>query len=84
MQEAMKFAGLPDQLVVTAFSAGGFGTAPLTDDIMRLFPGCKDVTSCMDGGSCSTTASGIRPSRSGAPFQRSRIGCCPPTSLWTR
>jgi hypothetical protein len=50
MQEAMKFVGSPDQLVVTGFSAGGFGTALLTDDIMRLFPDCMDVTSCVDGG----------------------------------
>ncbi|WP_163633194.1 pectin acetylesterase-family hydrolase [Microbacterium sp. B35-04] len=50
MQEAMKLVGRsPEQIVVTGFSAGGFGTALLTDDIMHLFPDCGDVTCCVDG-----------------------------------
>lgn len=50
MREAMKLVGdTPDQILVTGFSAGGFATALLTDDIMSLFPGCPDVTCCVDG-----------------------------------
>lgn len=40
----------PEQIVVTGFSAGGFGAALLTDDIMTHFPDCGDVTCCVDGG----------------------------------
>lgn len=51
LQEAMKHMGNnPDQILATGFSAGGFGTALLTDDVMRTFPNCSDVTSCVDSG----------------------------------
>ena len=40
----------PEQILVTGFSAGGFGTALLTDDVMRTFPNCSDVTSYVDSG----------------------------------
>ncbi|QKJ18911.1 pectin acetylesterase-family hydrolase [Microbacterium hominis] len=40
----------PEQIVVTGFSAGGFGAALLTDDVMTQFPNCSDVTCCVDGG----------------------------------
>ena len=51
LQEAMKHMGNnPDQILVTGFSAGGFGTALLTDDVMRTFPNCSDVTSYVDSG----------------------------------
>ena len=51
LQEAMKHMGNnPDQILVTGFSAGGFGTALLTDDVMRTFPNCNDVTSYVDSG----------------------------------
>lgn len=47
--EAMKHIGNdPDQILVTGFSAGGWGTALLTDDVMRTFPNCKNVTSYVD------------------------------------
>lgn len=49
--EVMKYIGnKPDQILVTGFSAGGFGTALLTDDVMRTFPDCRDVTSYVDSG----------------------------------
>lgn len=49
--EAMKHIGHnPEQILVTGFSAGGFGTALLTDDVMRTFPNCSDVTSYVDSG----------------------------------
>lgn len=51
MREAMEHVGCsPDQIVVTGFSAGGFGAALLTDDIMGQFPDCRDITCCVDGG----------------------------------
>ena len=51
IQETMKHIGHnPEQILVTGFSAGGFGTALLTDDVMRTFPNCNDVTSYVDSG----------------------------------
>ena len=51
LQETMKHIGHnPEQILVTGFSAGGFGTALLTDDVMRTFPNCSDVTSYVDSG----------------------------------
>lgn len=51
LQETMKHIGHnPQQILVTGFSAGGFGTALLTDDVMRTFPNCNDVTSYVDSG----------------------------------
>lgn len=43
----------PDQILVTGFSAGGFGTALLTDDIMQRYPLCKDVTCLVDSATFS-------------------------------
>lgn len=49
LREAMKHMGNdPDQILVTGFSAGGWGTALLTDDVMRAFPNCQNVTSYVD------------------------------------
>lgn len=49
--ETMKHIGHnPEQILVTGFSAGGFGTALLTDDVMRTFSNCNDVTSYVDSG----------------------------------
>ena len=51
LREAMKHIGHnPEQILVTGCSAGGFGTALLTDDVMRTFPNCSDVTSYVDSG----------------------------------
>lgn len=51
LREAIKYIGNdPEQILVTGFSAGGFGTALLTDDVMRSFPNCSDVTSYVDSG----------------------------------
>lgn len=49
LTEVMKHIGHnPEQILVTGFSAGGWGTALLTDDVMRTFPNCKNVTSYVD------------------------------------
>lgn len=51
MKKAMKYIGnAPEQIMVTGFSAGGFGTALLTDDVMGLFPECQDVVCYVDSG----------------------------------
>ena len=51
LQETMRHIGHnPEQILVTGFSAGGFGTALLRDDVMRTFPNCSDVTSYVDSG----------------------------------
>jgi len=51
LREVTKYIGSqPEQILVTGFSAGGFGTALLTDDVMRTFPDCPDVTSYVDSG----------------------------------
>ena len=51
MVEKMKeFVPNPEKLLVTGYSAGGFGTAILTDDVISLFPHCKDVTCLVDSG----------------------------------
>lgn len=51
LESAMRIIGSePEQLLVTGFSAGGFGTALLTDDVMRTFPRCTDVTCYVDSG----------------------------------
>lgn len=39
----------PEKLLVTGFSAGGFGTALLTDDVMDVYENCNDVTCFPDG-----------------------------------
>lgn len=51
MVEKMKeFVPAPEKLLVTGFSGGAFGAAILTDDVMGLFPDCKDVTCLPDSG----------------------------------
>lgn len=47
--EAVKeYVGEPDTLLVTGFSAGGFATALLADDVMDRFPTAENVTVCVD------------------------------------
>lgn len=49
LDKAMKYiCSGPEQILVTGFSAGGWGTALLTDDVMRTFPNCQNVTSYVD------------------------------------
>ena len=54
MVEKMKeLVPAPEKILVTGFSAGGFGTSLLTDDVMRLFPDCGDVTALVDSATFS-------------------------------
>ena len=48
VEKIRQFVPAPDQILVTGYSAGGFGTALLTDDVMRRFPECGDVTCLVD------------------------------------
>ncbi|WIM38484.1 pectin acetylesterase-family hydrolase [Paenibacillus sp. PK4536] len=48
MKEAVKYTGTPDTLLVTGFSAGGFGTSLLADDVIDYFPSTSNVTVTVD------------------------------------
>ena len=48
LKKIKEFVPEPEQILVTGFSAGGFGTALLTDDVMHRFPKCEDVTCLVD------------------------------------
>ncbi len=43
-----EFVPNPDKIFVHGCSAGAFGTALLSSDIMERFPDCKNVTFCVD------------------------------------
>lgn len=42
IEKIREFVPCPEQVLVTGYSAGGFGTALLTDDIINLFDECND------------------------------------------
>ena len=47
--EQMKpYVGEPDTLLITGFSAGGFATSLLADDVIDRFPSAKNITVCVD------------------------------------
>ena len=47
--EQMKpYVGEPDTLLITGFSAGGFATSLLADDVIDRFPSAKNITICVD------------------------------------
>ena len=48
MDAVKPYVGEPDTLLVTGFSAGGFGTSLLADDVIDRFPSAKNVTVCVD------------------------------------
>ena len=48
MKEALRFVGEPEELLITGFSAGGFGAALLADDVIDHFPSVKKTTVCID------------------------------------
>ncbi len=45
---AKPYVGEPDTLLVTGFSAGGFGTSLLADDVIDRFPSAENITVCVD------------------------------------
>lgn len=48
IEEAKKYIGNPDTLFVTGFSAGGFATSLLADDVIDRFPSATNITVCVD------------------------------------
>ncbi|MBR4942614.1 MAG: hypothetical protein IKZ28_01170, partial [Clostridia bacterium] len=50
IEKIKEFVPNPEKIIVTGYSAGGFGTALLTDDVMGVFADCNDVTCIPDSG----------------------------------
>ena len=48
VEQIKPYAGDPDTLLVTGFSAGGFAASLLADDVIDRFPSAKTVTVCVD------------------------------------
>lgn len=48
IDKAKSYIGEPDTLLVTGFSAGGFATSLLADDVIGHFPAAKNITVCVD------------------------------------
>ena len=50
IEKIKEFVPNPEKIIVTGYSAGGFAASLLTDDVIGLFPDCKDVTCLSDSG----------------------------------
>lgn len=48
IEKIKPYVGEPDTLLVTGFSAGGFATSLLADDVIDRFPSARNVTVCVD------------------------------------
>ena len=48
VEQVRQYIGEPDTLLVTGFSAGGFATSLLADDVIDRFPSTENVTVCVD------------------------------------
>lgn len=48
VDKAKSYIGEPDMLLVTGFSAGGFATSLLADDVIDRFPAAENITVCVD------------------------------------
>ena len=48
IEQIKPYVGEPDTLLVTGFSAGGFATSLLADDVIGRFPSAENVTVCVD------------------------------------
>ncbi len=48
VEQVKQYLEEPDTLLVTGFSAGGFATSLLADDVIDRFPGVENVTVCVD------------------------------------
>ena len=48
IEEIKEYVGEPDTLLVTGFSAGGFATSLLADDVIDRFPTVRNITVCVD------------------------------------
>jgi hypothetical protein len=48
VEQVKQYIGEPDTLLITGFSAGGFATSLLADDVIGRFPSAENVTVCVD------------------------------------
>lgn len=48
MNIVKEYIGEPDTLLITGFSAGGFATSLLADDVIEHFPETENITVCVD------------------------------------
>ena len=48
IEQIKPYIGEPDTLLVTGFSAGGFATSLLADDVIDRFPSAENITVCVD------------------------------------
>lgn len=48
MESVAKYVEDSDSLLVTGFSAGGFATSLLADDVINHFPKATNITACVD------------------------------------
>ena len=48
IEAAKQYVGEPDTLLITGFSAGGFATSLLADDVIDRFPSAENITVCVD------------------------------------
>lgn len=48
LEMAKKWVGDPEKLLIAGNSAGGFGVSLMAEDVIRQFPGCKDITCLVD------------------------------------
>ena len=48
LDAAQPYIGNPDTLLITGFSAGGFATSLLADDVIDRFPSAGNITVCVD------------------------------------
>ena len=48
VEQIKPYVGNPDTLLVTGFSAGGFGSSLLANDVIDRFPSAKNSTVCVD------------------------------------
>ena len=52
LRSVLPFLGAPDALLICGYSAGGWGTAILAEDVIGNFPHTPNVTVCVDGALC--------------------------------
>lgn len=50
LQSAKKWIPEPEQLFICGCSGGAFGVSLVSNDLIRQFPGCSDVTCLVDSG----------------------------------
>lgn len=50
METVKKLVPAPEDLLIAGCSAGGFGAALLSEDILDLYPKCENVTTVVDSG----------------------------------